>query len=214
MTTISESANPCRPTVELAMRPAPASEQNVSDSEETADDDGFYVFGEDGFTFLDFLDIINPLQHIPFISTLYRELTGDTIDPGSQVIGSTLFFGPIGTLASLGNIWLEDNTGKDMSGHAMAFFGAEDLLEPELAKAEGETVIDVGSATLNPQSTQPARAEEFDPVTAWAMAEIAYRKSAAGKFVEGPEQAAPRNIGAVSPPIAVPVAVSVAAKPS
>ena len=31
--------------------------------------------------FADVLDIINPLQHIPVVSTLYRSLTGDTIAP-------------------------------------------------------------------------------------------------------------------------------------
>ena len=31
-------------------------------------------FGEDGLTFGDILDVINPLQHIPVISTIYRNL--------------------------------------------------------------------------------------------------------------------------------------------
>ena len=44
----------------------------------------FTLFGEDGFTFADFLDIINPLQHIPVLSTLYRHLTGDTIDAAPE----------------------------------------------------------------------------------------------------------------------------------
>ena len=44
----------------------------------------FKFFGKDGFTFFDFLDVINPLQHIPVVSTLYRSLTGDEIDPASH----------------------------------------------------------------------------------------------------------------------------------
>ena len=47
------------------------------------------LFGQDGFTFFDFLDIINPLQHIPVISTIYRSLTGDKIDPGSRIAGAS-----------------------------------------------------------------------------------------------------------------------------
>ena len=35
------------------------------------------LWGEDGFDFWDVLDVINPLQHIPFVNTLYREMTGD-----------------------------------------------------------------------------------------------------------------------------------------
>ena len=47
----------------------------------------FKPFGQDGMTFLDFLDIINPLQHIPLVSTIYRKITGDTIDPASRIAG-------------------------------------------------------------------------------------------------------------------------------
>ena len=60
------------------------------------------LFGKDGFTFFDFLDIINPLQHIPVISTIYRAITGDQIDPGSRIAGASLFGGPLGgALASM-----------------------------------------------------------------------------------------------------------------
>ena len=31
------------------------------------------------FTFDDFLDIINPLQHLPIVSMIYRAITGDNI---------------------------------------------------------------------------------------------------------------------------------------
>ena len=66
--------------------------------------DGFapWLFGADGFNFLDLLDVINPLQHIPFVSTLYRALTGDTIAPASRVAGGAPFGGPIGGGASGG----------------------------------------------------------------------------------------------------------------
>ena len=36
-------------------------------------------WGEDGLQFGDVLDSINPLQHIPLVSSLYREITGDQI---------------------------------------------------------------------------------------------------------------------------------------
>jgi hypothetical protein len=32
--------------------------------------------------FWDFVDIVNPLQHIPVVNTIYRELTGDTVKGG------------------------------------------------------------------------------------------------------------------------------------
>ncbi len=213
MDMISDSDIPTHARVELAV----VSERTVREKEDSADDEGFQVFGEDGFTFLDFLDIINPLQHIPFIGTLYRNLTGDTLDPGSQVLGSTLFFGPVGAVASLANVWLEDNTGKDIGDHVMAVFTGEDSDSPEVAEIEGEIaageiVADVGAGA---QSSQPATwtapkaaeaaetietAEAVDPVTAWARAETAYRMSAGGKSPMGPDGNAPRKAEAIPHP--------------
>ena len=71
--------------------------QNVGTKDKKEDEDRdrtggdqFQAFGADGFTFLDFIDMINPLQHIPLVGSAYRELTGDEIDPASRVIGGTV----------------------------------------------------------------------------------------------------------------------------
>lgn len=107
--------------------------QNVGRKDKDDDDDSrgrnneqFQAFGADGFTFLDLLDIINPLQHIPLVGSVYRDLTGDEIDPASRIIGGTLFGGPVGTIAAMVNVSLEENTGKDMGDYVVAFFGGED----------------------------------------------------------------------------------------
>lgn len=78
------------------------------------------MFGADGFGFDDFLDIINPLQHIPVISTLYREFTGDEIESGARVIGGGIFGGGLGLAAAVVNSAIEAETGKDIGGHVMA----------------------------------------------------------------------------------------------
>jgi hypothetical protein len=53
-----------------------------------------------GFGFKDFLDVINPLQHIPGISELYRAISGDRISEGARYSGNALYGlalgGPIG----------------------------------------------------------------------------------------------------------------------
>ena len=90
---------------------------------------GFNMFGKDGFTFFDMLDIINPLQHIPGVSFLYRKITGDTIDPGSRIIGGTILGGPIGAIANLGDVMLQHKTGEGLAETAASFF---------LGKEEGE----------------------------------------------------------------------------
>lgn len=50
--------------------------------------------------FEDFLDVINPLQHLPVVSTLYRALSGDEISPGARFAGGLLYGGPIGAVAT------------------------------------------------------------------------------------------------------------------
>ena len=82
------------------------------------------LFGKDGFTFFDFLDIINPLQHIPVISTIYRSITGDQIDPGSRIAGATLFGGPLGGALASMDVAIKHQTGLDIVEHSVAFFTA------------------------------------------------------------------------------------------
>src|ERR1700722_3234695 len=48
------------------------------------------------FSFGDFLDMINPLQHIPVASSVYRDVTGETINPVSRVAGDVMYGGIFG----------------------------------------------------------------------------------------------------------------------
>jgi hypothetical protein len=82
----------------------------------------FKLFGADGFTFRDFIDMINPLQHIPVVGTIYRAITGDELDPGSKMFGGTVLGGPIGAVASIIDVVIKHNTGKDVGEHTMAMF--------------------------------------------------------------------------------------------
>jgi len=103
------------------------------------DSDAF--FGEDGFGFDDFLDLINPLQHIPIVSTLYRDLTGDEISPGARILGGALYGGPVGFAASIGNAAVEQVAGKDVGALAL------DLLD--LGSGESEIAsVDLAPAAL------------------------------------------------------------------
>jgi hypothetical protein len=83
------------------------------------------LFGKDGFDFFDLLDIINPLQHIPFVSSLYRQITGDELGAAPRVLGGALFGGPIGAGAALANAVVEGQTGKDLGEHAIAWVNDE-----------------------------------------------------------------------------------------
>lgn len=74
--------------------------------------------------FLDFLvmlfDIINPLEHIPVISTIYERVTGHHINPIARVAGDTLYGGPIGAAVGVANVVAEQTTGKDIGENVMA----------------------------------------------------------------------------------------------
>lgn len=106
--------------VSVPLPQAPAPDAPLADAEAAAD--GVSLFDGDGFSFSDILDLINPLQHLPVISTLYRDLTGDEIGAGARVLGSTLFGGIPGLVGSLINVAIEDQTGKDIGEHVLALF--------------------------------------------------------------------------------------------
>lgn len=76
---------------------------------------------DEPFGFGDLLDIINPLQHIPLINTLYRNITGDEIRASSRVLGGMVFGGFAGAAGSLANVILEEETGKDVTQTALGF---------------------------------------------------------------------------------------------
>lgn len=105
---------------------SPQELSNEKKPSESTGESEFNFFGEDGFSFWDFVDMVNPLQHIPLVATAYREITGDEIDPGARLAGGTLFGGPIGLAASTFNVILEHNTGKDSGEHVVAWFNGEE----------------------------------------------------------------------------------------
>ena len=170
MTPIIESPHPWQGTVEHAApivetdtALAPAAEEDV--------DGGFQPFGEDGLTFLDLIDIINPLQHIPGIATLYRNWSGDTIDPVSRIAGSTIYFGPIGAAVAAANIAIKESTGRDVGEHLMAWFNEDKAINSKMASLENGTE----TRTVTSSAVPTAGTDVEDSVTTWARSELAYR---------------------------------------
>lgn len=128
-----------------------------SDVAKTDTDGDKEFWGKDGFGFDDFLDIINPLQHIPVISTLYREFTGDELSPGARMVGGGIFGGGIGLASSVINSAIEMETGKDVGGHVMALFSGDEEETPVLAEAKSTT--EAPKVALSPapsDNTSPA----------------------------------------------------------
>jgi hypothetical protein len=94
-------------------------------------------FGADGeFGWDDFLDVINPLQHIPIIAQVYRAVTGDEINGAANLIGA-IPFGPLGGVGLIGTVAelaVKDTTGDDIGGNLQAMlFGRDEKPEPGVA---------------------------------------------------------------------------------
>ncbi|MBK8909318.1 MAG: hypothetical protein IPM60_16025 [Rhodospirillales bacterium] len=163
------------PGLSIATTPRPASASK--------EEGGFRGFGEDGPTFFDVLDIVNPLQHIPVVSTLYRELTGDQIDPVPRMAGGALFGGLIGAIASIVNVVVDEVSGKDVGEHVLALFDASDepgddgsnvmLLATSMPRPAAGTTADGGYGAGYGADLRHEHAE----VPEWAQRELAQRQS-------------------------------------
>jgi hypothetical protein len=104
---------------------------------------------DSGFSFADLLDIVNPLQHIPVVSTLYRSITGDQIGTPEKIAGDTLYGGLIGFFSSLADTAFKQITGKDVGDTVLAFLTGDDA-----AAAPAQTA----SAPEKPAQVTPAKA--------------------------------------------------------
>jgi hypothetical protein len=86
-------------------------------------------FGADGvFGWDDFLDLINPLQHIPGIAQIYRAVTGDEINGAASLLGA-IPFGPLGGVGLIGSVVelaVKDVTGNDIGGNLVAMVFGDD----------------------------------------------------------------------------------------
>lgn len=98
--------------------------------------------GEDGkFGFDDFLDIINPLQHIPLVNLAYRALTGDTVDGAAQLLGA-LPFGPMAMVSTVTDLAFRSQTGAGMAENGLALlFGPSEAQPDAIATASGATQV-------------------------------------------------------------------------
>ncbi len=97
--------------------------------------------GPDGeFGWDDFVDIINPLQHIPLVNIAYRAITGDEIYGAARMIDFA--FGPLAGVSTAVDLAFRDITGKSMADNAVAaVFGS----------GEGEAMGSINTAAATPQ---------------------------------------------------------------
>ncbi|MEE8445996.1 MAG: hypothetical protein V3S44_11645 [Alphaproteobacteria bacterium] len=170
------------------------------DGEPDIEDISFRELWDDpdkGMTFSDFLDIINPLQHIPVISTIYRLVTGDTMSQGARMVGGMLFGGVTGLLASGVVAAFEEATGRSVEGNIIAMFNDD---EPAGETATPQVASAAPAATVAPAAAPAAAvtASAAAPVNLAAASQLFTARPPAG--VRSEAVAAPGQIMAAATP--------------
>ena len=87
------------------------------------------------------LDVINPLQHLPVVGSIYRAITGEHIGPVEKIAGDTLYGGLWGAVSSIADVAFESITGKSFEDTAMAWIkgdntpavASQKVVAPEIA---------------------------------------------------------------------------------
>ncbi len=110
----SQTASAAKPSAPDAAAPQTADKSSVFDS---------------------LLDIVNPLQHLPIVSTLYRASSGDQIGDFEQIAGDTLYGGPFGLVTSLADLAFKDFTGKNIGDTVLAMLTGDSSVAPAVQVA-------------------------------------------------------------------------------
>ena len=92
------------------------------------------------------LSSLNPLHHIPVVSTVYGEITGTRPVPAVRIFAAAALAGPLGFVAALADALLEEATGRTAGGHVVAALAGE----PTTAIASGPS----GTDTVMPSREQ------------------------------------------------------------
>jgi hypothetical protein len=99
------------------------------------------------------LDVVNPLQHLPVIGTIYRAITGEHLDPVERIAGDTLYGGLWGAVSSVADVAFESITGKSFEDTAMALLRGDGTPKVTSAKVVAPSI----TADLSlPSSDLPA----------------------------------------------------------
>src|ERR1700761_2097455 len=129
----------------MVFSPSPATEKVTSTA--TTDQGGHQ---DEGF-FHHLLDVVNPLQVLPVIGTIYRAITGEHIGPVEKIAGDTLYGGLWGAVSSVADVAFEGLTGKSAEDTVISWFKGDS--STQVAKV---TAPNIQFAQSLPSSDTPA----------------------------------------------------------
>ncbi|MHA7772914.1 hypothetical protein [Roseibium sp. M-1] len=114
------------------------------------------------FSFGDFIDVINPLQHIPGVAELYRAVTNDRISDEARKTGNALYGFALGGPVGLGAMLAYNAVGDRFKGPAEPSAGNSATLAevhtPEPVTEQSEVPVPAPKPSLDPDRS-PAMSE-------------------------------------------------------
>lgn len=170
-----------------------------------------------GDFFRNLIDIINPLQHIPVISTIYRAITGDEITPAAKLAGGALFGGPLGALAAIAGIAVEETTGRDVGEHLVASITGNDDAVPAPDQALQQAQLNPPPpAQIDPAQIQAQREPPRDTIIWNGVRQLPVPQSSTQSGAAPPARPAPELTAqsAMAPAGAAPAVTLVSTTPS
>ena len=106
------------------------------------------------FSFHNLLDIINPLEHLPIIGTIYRAITHTHIGIPERIAGDALYGGLWGAVSGVADAAFEAVTGKDFGSTVLAFFTGHH--HDTAVAANTANKLDIGTVTVTPALQLPS----------------------------------------------------------
>src|SRR5215469_2080544 len=113
------------------------------------------------FSFHNLLDIINPLEHLPIIGTIYRAITHTHIGVPERIAGDALYGGLWGAVSGAADAAFEAITGKDFGSTVLALFTGH---HHDTAVAANTPKVDIGTVTVTPAKQLPSSVDSPDIV--------------------------------------------------
>jgi hypothetical protein len=149
----------------MVFSPAPAASAGTAPAAATAADGKPAEQSESFFHHI--LDVINPLQHLPVIGTIYRAITGEHIGTVEKIAGDALYGGLWGAVASVADVAFEAVTGKSVEDTALAWLKDESKPNIAVARVTAPSITTDGSLPSSDLPDLPAL-----PITTTVAANI------------------------------------------
>jgi hypothetical protein len=146
-------------------------------------------------SFDDLLDVVNPLQHLPIVGTVYRALTHDQIKIPEKIAGDALYGGVIGLASSVADVAFEKLTGHNFGDTVLALFTSHhDGKQTAVANAD-QVKTEAASMQAAPTPAAPAPQPQIASTNEMALTQSLSRAGADSEVTQRALYAYRRTMG-------------------